>query len=85
MYIYTSHKNNCRGNEAALSYHRLRGLYFLAVVFAATIVCCTWLDKSSTTALMNIIIVISAVVLDYVSDNLQLISNLIVDAKKQQL
>ena len=25
-------------NEVALSYHRLRGLYFLAVVFAATIV-----------------------------------------------
>ena len=24
-------------NEVALSYHRLRGLYFLAVVFAATI------------------------------------------------
>ena len=25
-------------NEAALSYHKVRGLYFLAVVFAATIV-----------------------------------------------
>ena len=24
-------------NEVALSYHRVRGLYFLAVVFAATI------------------------------------------------
>ena len=24
-------------NEAALSYHRVRGLYFLAVVFAATV------------------------------------------------
>ena len=25
-------------NEAVLSYHRVRGLYFLAVIFAATIV-----------------------------------------------
>ena len=26
-------------NEVALSYHRVRGLYFLAVIFAATILC----------------------------------------------
>ena len=27
-------------NEVALSYHRVRGLYFLAVVFVATMVKC---------------------------------------------
>ena len=31
----TSHKNNCR---AKLRYHRVRGLYFVAVVFAATVI-----------------------------------------------
>ena len=30
-------KINAAQNEAAFSYHRLRGLYFLAVVFVATI------------------------------------------------
>ena len=33
----TSHKNNCRQNEVELSYHRVRGLYSVAVIFAATI------------------------------------------------
>ena len=31
-------KTNAAGNEVALSYHRVRGLYFLGVVFTATIV-----------------------------------------------
>ena len=31
-------KKTAAQNEVALSYHRVRGLYFLAVVFAATIV-----------------------------------------------
>ena len=31
-------KTTAAQNEIALSYHRVRGLYFLAVVFAATIV-----------------------------------------------
>ena len=31
--IYTSHKNNCRQNEVAPSYHRVRRLYFLVVIF----------------------------------------------------
>ena len=30
-------KINAAQNEVALSYHRVRGLYFLAVVFAETI------------------------------------------------
>ena len=34
---YTSHRNNCRAKWRC-AYHRARGLYFLAVVFAATIV-----------------------------------------------
>ena len=31
-------KTTAAQNEVALSYHRVRGLYFLAVVFGATIV-----------------------------------------------
>ena len=31
-------KTTAARNEIALSYHKVRGLYFLAVVFAATIV-----------------------------------------------
>ena len=31
-------KTTAAQNEVALSYHRVRGLYFMAVVFAATIV-----------------------------------------------
>ena len=34
----TSHKNNCPQNEVALSYCRVRGLYFLADIFATTII-----------------------------------------------
>ena len=34
----TSHKNYSAQNEVALSYHRVRGLYFLTVIFAATII-----------------------------------------------
>ena len=34
---YTSHKTTAAQNEVALSYHRVRGLYFLAVVFVVTI------------------------------------------------
>ena len=34
---YTSHKIIAMQNEGALSYHGVRGLYFLAVIFAATI------------------------------------------------
>ena len=37
---YTSHKNNCHEkwqNVDELSYHTVRGLYFLAVVLAASI------------------------------------------------
>ena len=30
--IYTSHKNNCQQNEAALSYRSVRGLQFAAVL-----------------------------------------------------
>ena len=33
MRYYTPHKTTAAQNEAALSYHKLRGLYFLAVVF----------------------------------------------------
>ena len=35
--FYTSHKVTAAKNEVALSYHRVRGLYFPAVVFVATI------------------------------------------------
>ena len=31
-------KTTTAQNEVALSYHRVRGLYFLAVIFAATII-----------------------------------------------
>ena len=39
-YIYCTllAKITAAQNEDALSYHRVRGLYFLAVVFAATII-----------------------------------------------
>ena len=33
----TSRKINCAQNEVVLGYHRVRGLYFLAFIFAATI------------------------------------------------
>ena len=33
-------KTTAAQNEVALSYHRVRGLYFLAVVFVATILLC---------------------------------------------
>ena len=33
-------KTTAAQNEVALSYHKLRGLYFLAVVFAGSIICC---------------------------------------------
>ena len=55
---YTSHKSivnilltktTAAQNEVALSYHSVRGLYFLAVVFVATIVILitTQFDKSA--------------------------------------
>ena len=31
-------KTTAAQNEVALSYHKLRGLYFLAIIFAATII-----------------------------------------------
>ena len=34
---YISHKITAAQNEDALSYHGMRGLYFLAVVFTSTI------------------------------------------------
>ena len=37
-YIILLTKTTGAQNEGALSYHRMRGLYFLAVVFVATIV-----------------------------------------------
>ena len=38
-YVCTSHKNNCREKRSrALSYHSVRGLSFLPVAFAATII-----------------------------------------------
>ena len=37
MYLYFSQKQLAAQNEDALSYHRVRGLHFLAVVFAAII------------------------------------------------
>ena len=37
MYIFLTNITAAE-NEVALSYHRVRGLYFLAVVFVATIV-----------------------------------------------
>ena len=38
MYIILLTKTSAARNRVALSYHSVRGLYFLAVVFAATIV-----------------------------------------------
>ena len=52
LYISTNEENGCPNliynvplikttaalNEVALSYHRVRGLYFLTVAFAATII-----------------------------------------------
>ena len=37
-FVYFSQKLTAARNGVALSYHRVRGLYFLAVVFVATIV-----------------------------------------------
>ena len=37
VYITLLTKATAAQNEVALSYHRVRGLYFLAVVFVATI------------------------------------------------
>ena len=38
MRLYSSHKITATQNEVTLSYYEVRGLYFLAVIFAATIV-----------------------------------------------
>ena len=37
MYIILLTKTTAAQNEVALSYHKVRGIYFLAVFFAATI------------------------------------------------
>ena len=37
--MYTSHKTTATESEVALSYHRLRGLHFLAIVFVRSIHC----------------------------------------------
>ena len=39
-------KTTAAQNEVALSYHRVRGLYFLAVVFVATIVLVLYLYRA---------------------------------------
>ena len=38
IFMYFLHKITAAQNEIALSYHRLRGVYFLAVIFAAPII-----------------------------------------------
>ena len=42
--VYTSPKTTAAQNEVALSYHSMRGLYFLAVVFVRSIVIMTSLS-----------------------------------------
>ena len=39
-------KTTAAQNEVALTYHRVRGLYFLAVIFAATIYIVEVLEKN---------------------------------------
>ena len=46
LYTILLTKTTAVQNEVALSYHKVRGLYFLAVVFAATIDGMTSLEKS---------------------------------------
>ena len=42
LYIILLKKTTAARSEVALSYHKVRGLYFLAVVFAATIIVCSY-------------------------------------------
>ena len=54
MHIYTSHKKTAEQNETALSYHRVRRLHFLTVIYAATIIDIHYIIQCQSETSVNI-------------------------------